>query len=292
MKINKALFPIAGLGTRFLPVTKASPKEMLPIVDKPLIQYAIEEAYNAGIRQMIFITGRGKRAVEDHFDTAIELEIELENSYKYELLSLVRGIKPADMDCIYIRQPQPLGLGHAILCAKNCVNNEPFAILLADDLMISKKPVLSQMIEQFEKYEKSIIAIQNIPKEHVSRYGIVQTNSISSRVFEIKDIIEKPRQHETNSTLGVVGRYILKPSIFKFLESQSLGINCEIQLTDSISQLLAQEPVYAYKFQGKRYDCGSKLGYLQATVEIGMTHQDVGIEFKNYLQKLLPVMQT
>lgn len=282
-KINKAVFPIAGLGTRFLPVTKASPKEMLPIVDKPLIQYAVEEAYAAGIRQMIFVTGRGKRAIEDHFDTAIELEMELEASNKKELLDLVRSIKPHDMDCIYIRQPQALGLGHAVLCAKSCIDNEPFALLLADDLMISQQPVLSQMIEQFSTYPASMIAIQNVLKEHVSRYGIVSGEVITSSLLDVQYIVEKPQSFQTDSTLGIVGRYILMPSIFQALTKQLKGIHGEIQLTDSINVLLSSEKVYAYKFEGKRYDCGSKLGFLQATVDVAKQHLDVNESFSSWL---------
>lgn len=283
--IKKAVFPIAGLGTRFLPATKASPKEMLAIVDKPLIQYAVEEAYAAGIRQMIFVTGRGKRAVEDHFDVALELEIELEITAKYDLLNLVRSIKPHDMECIYVRQPRALGLGHAILCAEKLIGDEPFAVLLADDLMIGQPSVLMQMIKQFAIYKTSIIAIQDVPRSHIERYGIVVGKPINDNMLEIQQIIEKPALHLAPSTQGVVGRYILLPSIFRELAQQTRGTCGEIQLTDSIASLLNYEKVLAYCFQGVRYDCGSKLGLLQASVDLAENNPEIGVEFSEWLKQ-------
>lgn len=289
--IRKAIFPIAGLGTRFLPATKASPKEMLPIVDKPLIQYAVEEAYAAGIRQMIFVTGRAKRAVEDHFDVAFELESELEMAMKHDLLALVRSIKPADMDCVYIRQPRALGLGHAVLCAQPLIENEPFAVVLADDLMVGKPSVLAQMVEQFSKMNASIIAVQNVPKEHTDRYGIVKGNLISGRMMNIQQLIEKPHPSVSPSTIAVAGRYILTPGIFKEIALQTKGQGGEIQLTDAIESLLAHEKVYAYHYCGTRYDCGTKTGFLQATVDLGLVHEEVGNIFSDWLNaKQLGVM--
>lgn len=282
--VRKAVFPIAGLGTRFLPATKASPKEMLAVVDKPLIQYAVEEAYAAGIRQMIFVTGRTKRSIEDHFDTAFELETELEASFKYDLLSVVRSIKPDDMDCFYVRQSRALGLGHAILCAQHLIGNEPFAILLADDLMVGEPPVLLQMLEQFLKYNTSIIAVQNVPKKDTRRYGIVQGDHVHTNMIDIKGIIEKPNPEYAPSTLGVAGRYILMPSIFKTLSNIISGVGNEIQLTDGIARLLLTEKVFAYQYKGVRYDCGSKLGFLQASVELGERHDEIGQEFYHWLQ--------
>ena len=283
--IRKAVFPIAGLGTRFLPVTKASPKEMLPIVDKPLIQYAVEEAYAAGIRQMIFVTGRGKRAVEDHFDVTLELEMELEASEKHDLLALVRSIKPHDMECVYVRQPRALGLGHAVLCAEKLIGDEAFAVLLADDLIVGKTPALVQMIDQFTRLQSSIIAVQNIPRSHAHRYGVVTGELVHEKLMHVQNIIEKPETNFALSTLGVVGRYILSPSIFKELSNQTSGVNGEIQLTDSIELLLQYEPVFAYAFDGVRYDCGSKLGFLQATVDLAEHNVEIGLEFSNWIKK-------
>ena len=284
-RVRKAVFPIAGLGTRFLPATKASPKEMLPIVDKPLIQYAVEEAYAAGIRQMIFVTGRSKRAVEDHFDTAFELETILESSMKYDFLSLVQSVKPDDMECFYVRQPRALGLGHAVLCAEGLVGNEAFAVLLADDLMIGSPPILSQMIDQFSVSQKSIISVQSIPKSCTDRYGIVAGEYISEQLMDIRHIIEKPSPASAPSTIAVVGRYIFTPSIFKAIARQSLGVNGEIQLTDGISSLLQEEKVLAYEFSGTRYDCGTKLGFLQANVDMAQQHPDIGLEFSSWLEQ-------
>lgn len=283
--VRKAVFPIAGLGTRFLPVTKASPKEMLPIVDKPLIQYAVEEAYAAGIRQMIFVTGRTKRSVEDHFDTAYELEAELESAGKHELLKLARSIAPDDMSCVYVRQPRALGLGHAVLCAKDLVGAEPFAVLLADDLMIGEPHVMAQMVEQYAEWHASILAVEDVPREQTKRYGIVSGTQISSELLDVSGIIEKPAPEVAPTTLAVAGRYILTPGIFRELARQQKGIGGEIQLTDGIANLLKHEKVFAYRFKGTRYDCGSKLGFLQASVSLGMNHHEVGAQFSEWLQK-------
>ncbi len=288
--VRKAVFPIAGMGTRFLPATKASPKEMLPIVDKPLIQYAVEEAYAAGIRQMIFVTGRSKRAIEDHFDTAFELESMLESSMKYDLLSLVRAVKPDDMECFYVRQARPLGLGHAVLCAEKLVGNEPFALLLADDLMIGKPPILSQMLDQFAISQSSVIAVQNVPRSCTDRYGIVVGEFISRELMDIQHIIEKPSPASAPSTIAVVGRYILTPGIFKEIAHQSLGVGGETQLTDGIASLLQREKVFAYAFSGTRYDCGTKLGFLQANLALAEHHPEIGLEFSTWLETKVRTM--
>lgn len=286
MSITKAIFPVAGLGTRFLPATKAQPKEMLPVVDKPLIQYAVEEAYNAGIREMIFVTGRHKRAIEDHFDTAFELEHELAQAGKNELLELVHSIKPADMECVFVRQPKSLGLGHAVLCGERLVRGEPFAVLLADDLMVGDTPVLKQMVQQFDALQGSILAVQEVPAEHTKRYGIVAGQMQSDRVMEISQIVEKPAPEVAPSRLGVAGRYILTPGVFEQIRLQPRGVGNEIQLTDGIAGLLRNEKVYAYRYEGKRYDCGSKEGFLEANVELALQHPQVGTWFKQYLQGL------
>ena len=282
--VRKAVFPIAGLGTRFLPATKASAKEMLPVVDKPLIQYAVEEAYAAGIRQMIFVTGRTKRSVEDHFDTAYELETELELAGKQHLLSVARSIAPDDMLCTYVRQPRALGLGHAVLCAKELVAGEPFAVLLADDLMVGEPPVMAQMVAQFAHWRSSILAVQDVPREHTKRYGIVSGSVVEDGVVDVGGIVEKPAPDVAPSTLAVAGRYILTPGIFHELENIPRGVGGEIQLTDGIARLLRREKVFAYRYAGTRYDCGSKLGFLQATVDLGMLHPEVGAEFTDWLQ--------
>ena len=282
------MFPVAGLGTRFLPATKAQPKEMLPIVDKPLIQYAVEEAYEAGIRHMIFVTGRSKRAIEDHFDTAYELENELEMAGKASLLSLIRDVQPADMLCSYIRQPRALGLGHAVLCAEKLVGNEPFAVLLADDLMIGPKQgggILSQMAQVFLETRQSVLAVQEVPSEQVHRYGIVSGQTLSKGRTQVDRIVEKPSAEQTNSRLAVAGRYILSPNIFDMIKTTGKGALGEIQLTDGISELLRHEGVIAYNYQGKRFDCGSKLGFLQATVELALRHPEVAEDFKSYLDE-------
>lgn len=282
--IRKAVFPIAGLGTRFLPATKASAKEMLPVVDKPLIQYAVEEAYAAGIRQMIFVTGRTKRSVEDHFDTAYELETELEMAGKTALLEVARSIAPDDMLCTYVRQPRALGLGHAVLCAKELVASEPFAVLLADDLMVGRTPIMKQMVEQFAHWRCSILAVQDVPREHTRRYGIVSGSPVEDGVVDVTGIVEKPAPDVAPSTLAVAGRYILTPGIFHELENIPRGVGGEIQLTDGIAQLLRREKVFAYRYEGTRYDCGSKLGFLQATVDLGVQHAEVGSEFADWLK--------
>ena len=286
MLINKAIFPVAGLGTRFLPATKAQPKEMLPVVDKPLIQYAVEEAYAAGVREMIFVTGRHKRPIEDHFDMTFELEIALEQAGKDELLELVRGVKPDDMECIYVRQAQALGLGHAVLCAQRLVGNQPFAVLLADDLMVGTPPVLKQMVEQFQEWRASILAVQEVPAEQTRRYGIVAGTPVNERMLDITRIVEKPAPEDAPSRLGVAGRYILTPGVFHEIASQPRGVGGEIQLTDGISGLLRREKVFAYRYEGKRYDCGSKEGFLQANVELALAHPLLGPGFRAYLKAL------
>jgi len=291
-KLTKAVFPVAGLGTRFLPATKAQPKEMLPVVDKPLIQYAVEEAYSAGIRHMIFVTGRNKRAIEDHFDTAYELENELEMSEKHDLLALVRSVQPDDMNFAFVRQPRTLGLGHAVLCAEHLVGKEPFAVLLADDLMVGPPgglSVLAQMAAQFEQLQHSILAVQEVPLEQTGRYGIVAAEppqAANPRVMKVLKIVEKPAPEVAPSRMGVAGRYILTPAIFEHIRRQTPGVGGELQLTDGISSLLADETVYALQYQGKRYDCGSKEGFLQATVELALQHPEVGQHFRQYLRGL------
>ena len=287
--VRKAVFPVAGLGTRFLPATKASPKEMLPVVDKPLIQYAVEEAYAAGIRHMVFVTGRSKRAIEDHFDTAYELENELETAGKTDLLALVRSVQPDDMDCAFVRQPRSLGLGHAVLCAEPLIGNEPFAVLLADDLMrgpVGGIPVLAQMAQAFRQQGRSVIAVQEVPEEQVNRYGIVAGEPAGGPLIRIDRIVEKPAPKDAPSRMGIAGRYILTPGIFEQIRSQPTGAGGEIQLTDAIGRLMEHEAVYAFQYEGKRYDCGSKEGFLQATVELALEHPEVGTSFRDYLKTL------
>ena len=286
MTINKAIFPVAGLGTRFLPATKAQPKEMLPVVDKPLIQYAVEEAYSAGIKQMIFVNGRNKRASPDHFDTAVELEHELEAAGKQELLDLVHSIKPDDMECIYIRQPKALGLGHAVLCAQSVVVNEPFAVLLADDLMVGKPSIMKQMVEQYNEWHASIIAVQEVLPEHTKRYGIVAGTPVNDRMMDLTHIVEKPSPEKAPSNLGVAGRYILNPGIFREIANLPRGVGGEIQLTDGIASLMRREKVFAYRYDGRRYDCGSKEGFLEANVELALAHPQLGPGFREYLRGL------
>ncbi len=292
-QIKTAVFPVAGLGTRFLPATKAQPKEMMPIVDKPLIQYAVEEAYAAGIRHMVFVTGRNKRAIEDHFDTAYELESELVASHKDELLTLVRSLQPQDMNLSFVRQPRSLGLGHAVLCAEHLVGNAPFAVLLADDLMVGPTgglPVLTQMVHAFERLGGSLLAVQEVPLDQVRRYGIVAGEEVegvgNERVLKVNNIVEKPSPETAPSRMGVAGRYILTPGVFEQIRSQPQGVGGEIQLTDGIARLMATEAVYALQYEGKRYDCGSKQGFLQATVELALTHSEVGADFRSYLRGL------
>ena len=285
-QINKAVFPVAGMGTRFLPATKASPKEMMPIVDKPLIQYAVEEAVAAGATEMIFVTGRGKRAIEDHFDKAFELEHELAQRGSKELLRLVQGILPKNVNCTYVRQPQALGLGHAVLCARRVVGEEPFAIILADDLIDGSPPALKQMAEVFARRGRSVVAVQNVSRAETRRYGIVRFEGRSKSPHRIAGIVEKPEPASAPSTLGVVGRYILTPRVFHHLERAKPGAGGEIQLTDGIAALLAEEDVFAHEFEGVRYDCGSKLGYLQANLQMALRHPEVGAEFRGYLRGL------
>ena len=288
-RINKAVFPVAGLGTRFLPATKAQPKEMLPVVDKPLIQYAVEEAYGAGIRHMIFVTGRNKRAIEDHFDTAYELESELEANGKKELLALVRSLAPDDMFCSFVRQPRALGLGHAVLCAQPLVNDEPFAVLLADDLMCGPEggpSVLGQMVEQFARTQTCILAVQEVPRDLVKRYGIVAGEPAGEGLTKVTKMVEKPNPDQAPSRMGVAGRYILTPGVFDMIRSNPRGAGGEIQLTDGIARLMTTEGVHAYLYQGRRYDCGSKQGFLEATVDFALKHAEVGPEFREYLKSV------
>lgn len=288
-RINKAVFPVAGLGTRFLPATKAQPKEMLPIVDRPLIQYAVEEAYAAGIRHMIFVTGRNKRAIEDHFDTAYELETELEASQKHELLHLVQTLSPDDMVCSYVRQPRSLGLGHAVLCAEHLVGNSPFAVLLADDLMTGVEDgpgVLTQMVTAFAQLGTSLLAVQEVPADQVRRYGIVAGEQVAPNLIKVSQMVEKPAPEAAPSRMGVAGRYILTPGVFDLIRDQPRGAGGEIQLTDGIAGLMATEGVHALLYEGKRYDCGSKEGFLEATVEFALKHPEVGEHFRAYLNAL------
>ncbi|QBE65718.1 UTP--glucose-1-phosphate uridylyltransferase GalU [Pseudoduganella lutea] len=285
-QIRKAVFPVAGLGSRFLPATKAQPKEMLPIVDKPLIQYAVEEAVAAGITDLVFITGRNKRAIEDHFDTAYELEAELEAAQKQHLLDMVQNVIPKNVNCIYIRQSAPLGLGHAVLCARPVVGNDPFAVLLADDFMDTPegvRPVLAQMTERYEFERASLLAVQEVPRENTRQYGIVSASPYRERLELVSGIVEKPVPEKAPSTLAVVGRYVLSARIFDFLEQVGKGAGGEIQLTDGIAALLEHERVLAYRYEGQRYDCGSKLGYLKATVAMGLKHPETGAAFAEYV---------
>jgi UTP--glucose-1-phosphate uridylyltransferase len=284
--IKKAVFPVAGLGSRFLPATKAQPKEMLPIVDKPLIQYAVEEAVEAGITEMIFITGRNKRAIEDHFDKAYELEAELEAAGKQQLLEMVRGVIPKNVNCMYIRQPMALGLGHAVLCAKPIVGDDAFAVLLADDFMQGERDgpgVMAQMTATFAREQSSLLGVQDVPRAHTKQYGIVSTDPLAERLEKVGAIVEKPAPELAPSTLAVVGRYVLTPRIFSCLEKIGKGAGGEIQLTDGIEALMQYETVLAYRYQGRRFDCGSKLGYLQASVEIGLQHAETGAAFADWL---------
>jgi UTP--glucose-1-phosphate uridylyltransferase len=283
-KLKKAVFPVAGFGSRFLPVTKASPKEMLPIVDKPLIQYAVEEAAAAGITEMVFVTGRNKRAIEDHFDKAYELETELERKGKDVLLEQVRSVLPEGVRCIYIRQAEPLGLGHAVLCAQPVIGYEPFAVLLADDLMDSEPPAMVRMAQAFEREGSSLLGVEEVPRDQTQSYGIVTVDKMNGDLARMRSIVEKPRPADAPSNLGVVGRYVLTPRIFDMLGEVRPGAGGEIQLTDGISALLAHERVFAIRLPGKRYDCGSKLGYLQASVEYGLRHPEVGKDFERYLK--------
>jgi UTP--glucose-1-phosphate uridylyltransferase len=285
-RITKAVFPVAGMGSRFLPATKASPKEMMPIVDKPLIQYAVEEAVSAGITDMVFITGRNKRAIEDHFDKAYELEAELAMRGKDELLRLVREVIPAHINCIYIRQTEPLGLGHAVLCAQPVVQNEPFAVILADDLTDGEPPIIKQMTDLFRQHQCSILGVQDVPRDQTRQYGIVSSVALADDLEQVNGIVEKPEPQQAPSTLAVVGRYILTPRIFHHLAKVQAGAGGEIQLTDGIAALMREEKMLAYRFKGIRYDCGSKLGYLKAMVALGLKHPEVREEFAEYLKGL------
>ena len=285
--VRKAVFPVAGMGTRFLPATKANPKEMLPIVDKPLIQYAAEEAVAAGIDELIFVTGRAKRSIPDHFDKAYELEVELERAGKHKTLELVRGIVPAHVTCVYTRQAEALGLGHAVLCAKKLVGDEPFAVILADDLIRGNgSSCLEQMVKVYNFEKTSVLALQEVPKEETYKYGIIEGKQLDDDITQLTGIVEKPQPEDAKTNLAVVGRYIFNPSIFEMIERTGRGAGGEIQLTDGVAALLKQESVLGYKFDGKRYDCGSKLGYLQASVEYGLEHDELKKEFKEYLQNL------
>lgn len=286
MKVKKAIIPAAGLGTRFLPATKAQPKEMLPIVDKPTIQYIIEEAIASGIEEILIITGRNKKCIEDHFDKSVELEMELEKSGKNELLELVRDI--SDMvDIHYIRQKEPRGLGHAIHCAKTFVGNEPFAVLLGDDVVYSDKPCLKQLMECYDEYKTSILGVQTVPEEDVSKYGIVDGIHIEDRVYKVKDLVEKPKREEAPTNVAILGRYIITPQIFEILENTAPGKGNEIQLTDALKTLISQEAMYAYDFEGRRYDVGDKQGFLEATVEYALRREDLKEGFTEYLKSIL-----
>jgi len=285
-RLRTAVFPVAGRGTRFLPATKASPKEMLPVVDKPLIQYAVDEALAAGAERLIFVTGASKRAIEDHFDTDDELEKLLESQGKNELAAEVRGVLPSYATCIYIRQSSPLGLGHAVLCARPAVNNEPFFVHLPDDLIAAEVPCLKQMAQTFGKYGGSVLGVEQIARRDTEKYGIVETDETQGPVSRITGIVEKPKPAEARSTLGVVGRYILTPGIFDELEHVGHGSGGEIQLTDGIAALMRRESVYAHRFEGRRYDCGNKLGYLQAIVEMSLAHPSLGKDFREYLKSI------
>jgi UTP--glucose-1-phosphate uridylyltransferase len=288
VNVKKAVFPVAGLGTRFLPATKSSPKEMLPLIDKPLVQYVVEEAVAAGIEQILFVTGRGKRTIEDHFDISVELENHLEERGKQQTLQQMREI--ADMlDIFYIRQKKALGLGHAILCAKEFVGNEPFAVLLGDDIIDSQVPCLRQLLRVFEERNGSVLALEKVPLENISSYGCVKADQLTERVFEIKDMVEKPSQEEAPSDMAIIGRYVLTPGIFAILEQQGPGKGGEIQITDAILTLSRQEPVYGCLFEGLRHDCGDKLGFLKATVDMALKREEFKAEFELYLRRRLTV---
>ena len=293
MRIRKAVFPVGGLGTRFLPATKAIPKEMLPVVDKPLIQYAVEEAYAAGIREMIFVTGRNKRAIEDHFDTGYQLEAELEAARKHALLDLVNSIKPDDMDCVYVRQPKALGLGHAVLCAERLVGDEPFAVLLADDLMLGRDQsrggptVLQQMVQAYASHAGTVLAVQDVPREDTRRYGVVDVKGVDATVAEVFAMVEKPQPEVAPSTLAVAGRYILTPAVFQRIRQQPRGAGGEIQLTDGIASLIGVEKVYAFRYDGRRYDCGSKEGFLEATIDLALANPELSASVRAHMVKAL-----
>ena len=284
--ITKAVFPVAGLGTRFLPATKASPKEMLPVVDKPLIQYAVEEAVAAGITELVFITGRSKRAIEDHFDKAFEVESELTTRGKHAMLAMVRDVVPRNVKCIYVRQQEALGLGHAVLCALPVVGDHPFAVILADDLIDAKTPVMKQMVDVYRRERCSLLGVQQVLRAETRQYGIVKPGRRTGNLYPVTAIVEKPQPSKAPSRLGVVGRYILSPRIFHHLQRVKPGAGGEIQLTDGIAALLGEERVLAHQFSGLRYDCGSKLGYLKANVAYGLKHPEVAREFARHLKTL------
>jgi UTP--glucose-1-phosphate uridylyltransferase len=292
-RVAKAVFPVGGLGTRFLPATKAIPKEMLPVVDKPLIQYAVEEAYAAGIRQMIFVTGRHKRAIGDHFDAAFELEHELERGHKTELLAVVHAIKPDDMDCVFIRQPRPQGLGHAVLCAESVVGDQPFAVLLADDLMLGREQrsggptILQQMVQAYEAHPGTVLAVQDVPRQDTRRYGVVDVHGVNATMAEVFGMVEKPVPEVAPSTLAVAGRYILTPAVFDSIRRQPRGAGGEIQLTDGIAALIGTEKVYAFRYDGVRYDCGSKEGFLEATIDLALADPQLSAAVRAHLVKAL-----
>lgn len=286
MKIKKAIFPVAGLGTRFLPATKALPKEMLPVVDKPLIQYAVEEALSAGIEQIIFVTGRGKTALEDHFDHSFRLEHTLMSKEKNDLLKQVQDIIPESGTIIYTRQNQPLGLGHAIWCARDIIGDEPFAVLLADDLIKSDEPVLSQMLSKFERLRASVVAIEEVDRNETDKYGIIDGIDSGDNMVEVKGMIEKPKPENAPSNLAIIGRYILTPKIFELLGKQQKGAGGEIQLTDAMATLLKEQPIYGYKFSGKRFDCGSKAGFLKANIAFAFENKEIKKELIPYLKEI------
>ena len=290
--VKKAVFPVAGLGTRFLPATKASPKEMLAVVDKPLIQYAVEEAVASGITDLIFVTGRHKRAIEDHFDSSPELEAELEAKGKLQLLQIVQNILPSHMNCIFVRQPVALGLGHAVLCARPVIGDEPFAVLLADDLMVAPTPITAQLIDVHMETGGSVLAVQDVPPEQTRQYGIVAGQRLSERLTQVKQMVEKPLPERAPSSLAVAGRYVLLPEVFDQLARGKTGVGGEIQLTDAIEEQTAGGLVYAFRYHGRRYDCGSKLGLLQASVDLGEHHDEIGVEFTRWLSKRDGLQQT
>lgn len=285
-KIRKAIIPAAGLGTRFLPATKAQPKEMLPIVDKPTIQYIVEEAVASGIEDIIIVTGRTKKAIEDHFDKSVELEMELEKKQSKKLLEIARSVSQI-ANIYYIRQKEPKGLGHAVLTAKTFVGNEPFAVLLGDDVIDSEKPALKQMMEVYEKYNASVLGVQTVERKDVNKYGIVDGVQLDSRIYEVKNMVEKPPIDEAPTNVAVLGRYIITPRIFDYLEKQEIGAGGEIQLTDALNKLAKEEPMYAYDFIGHRYDVGNKMGFLQATVEFALKRPELNEEFKAYLKEIV-----
>jgi len=286
VKVKKAVFPVAGLGTRFLPATKSSPKEMLPLIDKPLVQYVVEEAVASGIEQILFVTGRGKRSIEDHFDISVELEAHLYDKGKDMELSRVREI--AEMvDIFYVRQRQAMGLGHAILCARDFIGNEPFAVLLGDDIIDSERPCLLQLLDVFDNHKKSVLALEKVPMENISSYGCVRANAVSENVFDVVDMVEKPKREEAPSDMAIIGRYVLTPRIFEILENQEPGKGGEIQLTDAILTLSKEEKVYGCLFEGLRHDCGDKLGFLKATVDLALKRDEFSKEFEAYLRQRL-----